>query len=307
MCWNNTYYAQFLIGRRRHKMLFLGTFLVLSCATLAASLDGRLPKVFGRALSGRDEIEKVLQPVEIFGNIYDPALHARDVQKDLSNSKYIITQAPSPSTRQQIELRELGAIFHQVVGRDPSLDTSLYSYKAKDLKPILALPWMSYAGPYPPFFKVDPHLQPREGSAPGSRDVVIVFHQDVDATSDVVLSAVAKQARVDPKTLKPDGPFLVIRVEERYLSDLATIDEVLHIEEDVKIVVYNNVARRILKADVVQKGFDGQGYSGEGQVVAVADTGFERVAYNACLGLSGGQRPLCPSCSPSRHLACIIP
>lgn len=198
-------------------------------------------------------------------------MNERDVSKTSYTSNYTIIQRPNPSYEQQVELEELGTVFHMSMEKD----TSLCSYKAKNLKPILDLPWVTYAGPYPTLFKVHPRLQPRDGSSSRKVDVVIIFHDDVDAQSDTVIAAVAKQARLDPKTLKADGGFLAVRIQEKYLSDLATVDQVRNVEEDYVNRVFNNVVRNMLKADVVQQGSDGKGYSGQGQVIAVADSGFE--------------------------------
>jgi subtilisin family serine protease len=56
------------------------------------------------------------------------------------------------------------------------------------------------------------------------------------------------------------------------LNDLASIDAVRDIQEVYPVRLLNNVARGIMKADVT---IAGTAYQGEGQVVCVADTGFD--------------------------------
>jgi serine protease AprX len=73
-----------------------------------------------------------------------------------------------------------------------------------------------------------------------------------------------------------------IQVRERHLRNLAEINQVRQIEEVYDIEVVNNVARSMLKADVVMKGFDRTSYSGKGQVVAVADSGLDTGSETNC-------------------------
>jgi len=102
--------------------------------------------------------------------------------------------------------------------------------------------------------------------------VDVVFHEGVDPKSDAVKSAVAAAARVDPDTLPMGRGKVRLTVQEKYLDDLAAIDAVRVIQEVPKVKLRNNVARPIMNADVV---VNGTAYLGDGQVVAVADTGFD--------------------------------
>ena len=64
-----------------------------------------------------------------------------------------------------------------------------------------------------------------------------------------------------------------LTVQEGELPKLAALDEVRHIEEVPTRQLFNNVARPILDADVV---VNGTPYQGDGEIVAVADTGFDK-------------------------------
>ena len=64
-----------------------------------------------------------------------------------------------------------------------------------------------------------------------------------------------------------------VGVQERYLNDLAAIDQVRAIEEVPVRRLFNNVAGPIIHAQVV---VNGTAYQGKGQVVAVGDTGFDK-------------------------------
>jgi hypothetical protein len=63
-----------------------------------------------------------------------------------------------------------------------------------------------------------------------------------------------------------------LTVEERFMDDLAAVDAVRVIQEVPAVQLCNNVARTILNAHVVVAGTT---YEGNGQVIAVADTGFD--------------------------------
>src|SRR4029079_1707275 len=104
------------------------------------------------------------------------------------------------------------------------------------------------------------------------RTVDIVFHDDVDPNSDDVKSVVAAAARVDKDTLPTGRNKVRLTVQEKYLDDLAAIDAVREIQEVPEVKLRNNVARPILNASVVVTGTT---FQGDGQVVAVADTGFD--------------------------------
>src|SRR5262249_55677911 len=105
------------------------------------------------------------------------------------------------------------------------------------------------------------------------RKVDIVFHEDVDLNSDAVKSAIAAAARVDKDRLPMGRRKVRLTVQEQYLDDLAAIDAVRIIQGVSEVELHNNVAREIMNANVV---VNGTAYQGDGQVVAVCDTGFDQ-------------------------------
>lgn len=212
------------------------------------------------------------------------ALRAAGLESaDASQSDYILVQTSAPlSPEQKDELTRLGLIIQEYV----SENTYLCGYKGTDLAQIRALPFVTWANIYLQEFKVAPNLRPTTTApalnllptsvgAPHSRTprtVDIVFHDDVDPNSDAVKSAVAAAAHVD-KTSLPMGRHKVrLTVEERHMDDLAAIDAVRVIQEVPQVQLHNNVAGPILNAHVV---VNGTTYEGAGEVIAVADTGFD--------------------------------
>ena len=227
--------------------------------------------------------------ITINGVSLDPIAHAQALRlaglesADASASDYILIQTTAPlSPDQTDELANLGVVVQEYV----SENTYLCSYKGTDLTSIRALTFVTWTDVYLRGFKVVPNLRPA-GVPPAAhilppasavshsqtpRTVDIVFHEDVDPHSDAVKSAVAAAARVDKDSLQMGQHKVRLTVEERCMDDLAAIDAVRVIEEVPALKLHNSVARTILNAQVVVAGTT---YEGDGQVVAVADTGFD--------------------------------
>ncbi len=104
------------------------------------------------------------------------------------------------------------------------------------------------------------------------KQVEVVFHNDV-SIDDELRHRVAAVAGLSPDDLQFGRHSIRLSVPYRYLSKLAAIDQVQHIEEYIAPQLFNNVAIGLLKADTVHTSL---GFEGDGQVVAVADTGFDR-------------------------------
>ena len=228
--------------------------------------------------------------ITINGVSLDPIAHAPALKlaglesADASASDYILIQTAAPlSPDQTDDLTRLGVVVHEYA----SENTYLCSYKGTDLNGIRGMPFVTWANVYLQGFKVEPKLRPvgvavaahilptaptAAAHSQAPRTVDVVFHEGVDPNSDAIKSAVAAAARVDKDALPMGRNKVRLTVEEKYLDDLAAIDAVRVIQEVPRVKLRNNVARPILNADVV---VTGKTYQGDGQVVAVADTGFD--------------------------------
>jgi serine protease AprX len=209
---------------------------------------------------------------------------ARLESADASQSNYILIQTSEPlSDDEKRQLSDLGVVIHEYVPEN----TYVCAYHPSDLGPIRALPFVVWANVYLRGFKVPPSLRPAVPDAAASilpasvprspsrklRQVDVVLHNDVDATSAELRQRIAAAASVDPDGLQVGRRKVRLTVQEGHLDDLAGVDEVNHLEEVPARQLFNNVARPILNADVV---VNGTSYQGDGQVIAVADTGFDR-------------------------------
>lgn len=227
--------------------------------------------------------------ITINGISFDPAgptvAAARVASPDASRSNYILVQTKGPMTdAEKAQLSGAGAVIQEYV----SENTYLCGYKPADLAAIRALPFVAWAGVYMQGFKVNPSLRPPVSAAQAHtigplesarsvsntlRQVDIVAHDDVDTGSAEFKDKVAAAAHVSPDTLEVSRHKVRLNVQEKFLDDVAAIDEVRHVEEVHGVKLYNNVARGIIHADVVVAGTD---YKGDGQIVVVNDTGFDK-------------------------------
>jgi len=106
------------------------------------------------------------------------------------------------------------------------------------------------------------------------REIEIVLHSGLEPTAGIV-SRVATAAEVDTHLITRAGAKLRVHMQERFLDEVAKLDEVYFMEEVLSVCLHDDRARAILGADDVFV----QGTSvlrGRGQVVAVADTGFDK-------------------------------
>lgn len=202
--------------------------------------------------------------------------------QDAQQSRYLLIQTTAPlEPDQRTQLAGLGVDVQEYV----SSNTYLCSHKAADLATIRALPFVVWADVYLREFKVAASLQspgartlslattvPPKSHATTPHTVDIVFHDGVTTSDTSLKDSVATAARVDKDTLPAGKQKVRLTVEERFLDDLAALDGVRTIAEVPEVSLRNNVARPIIHADVVVAGTT---YQGDGQVVAVADTGFD--------------------------------
>ena len=202
---------------------------------------------------------------------------------DAAQSNYILIQTHMPLTDdEKAQLSALGVEIQEYVPDD----TYLCGYKPTDLSAIRALPFVAWADVYLRGFKVAPSLRPAPTAAATSivpptngtahsrtlRRVDIVFHEDADPNA-ALKAEVAAAAHLNPDDLQMGRHKTRIMVQERYLDDVAAIDAVQRIEEVPTVQLRNNVAGPIIHDHVVVSGIT---YEGDGQIIAQADTGFDK-------------------------------
>ncbi|GAB7184833.1 hypothetical protein ATKI12_4664 [Kitasatospora sp. Ki12] len=204
------------------------------------------------------------------------------VSEDASASDYLLVQTTHvPTAEEKAQLARLGVVIHEYVPES----TYLCGYRPADLAAVRALPFVAWADMYLKGFKVAPSLRsgrmrpalavladPVEVAGSRTRTVDIVLHQDVDAGADGVRQRIAAATGVDAGDIRPERGKIRMTVREGDLSALAAIDQVQQVEEVPVMGLHNSVAAGLMSARV---SLNGTPFRGEGQVVAIADTGFD--------------------------------
>jgi hypothetical protein len=227
--------------------------------------------------------------ITINGVSLDPRTQAVGLQEaglvapTAAASDYVLIQTEAPLTSAQKD--ELAGLGVEILEYVPEL-TYLCGYRPTDLEAIRALPFVSWANVYLQGFKIPPSLRPPEPTTAGivpeaagprpsrkPRQVDVVFHDDVDPADQGVQERLAAAAGLDPSDLQTGRRKVRVTVTEGDLDRIAALDEVHHLEAVPTRQLFNNVARTILHADVL---VNGTPFRGDGQVVAVADTGFDK-------------------------------
>jgi hypothetical protein len=230
--------------------------------------------------------------IKINGVTFDPGatnpveMAAAPMARDAAKSDYILIQTKSPLLpEQRKELADKSVHVHELV----SENTFLCGYKPADLQSIRALPYVEWANVYLRGFKVAPSLTgealpgetkslaemsvaPARKNSRNPQKVDIVFHQDVDPGA--MRERIAAIAGVGPADIDPGRHKIRLTVPERALPALAALDEVHHIEATPEYRLLNNIARGILGLPDPTPAAGA--LLGTGQVVAVADTGFDK-------------------------------
>ncbi len=229
-----------------------------------------------------------MAPITINGITVDPAAQRRVLADagleaaDASNSDHLLIQTSEPlRAADRASLTDLGVQVQEYV----SENTYLAQYPGSDLAAIRALPFVTWADVYLRVFKIAPTLLP-QGIDPGNlarladttpnpsrvpTRVDVLLHPGIEPTTDFV-AQVAAAARIEPSAVIVTPTKVRVTTQAGQLPAIAALDEVREIHAVPPRQLFNNVARQILDADVL---VNGTTYDGDGEIVAVADTGFD--------------------------------
>lgn len=206
--------------------------------------------------------------ITINGHSIDPIANSTPLPPGYdSQSNYILIQTnPSLTDERRVELAALGVTILEYVPRY----SYLCRYEKSDLQPIRSLPYVSWAHDYSTGFKLAKDLS--GGTDTGMKEVDVVFHDYIDPKE--FREALVAATNLDPDNLDLGRRKARLTIKAEYLPALAAIDEVRHIEEVRHPKLLNSVAREILGL-VAANGNAGVAFEGDGQVVVVADSGFD--------------------------------
>jgi len=212
----------------------------------------------------------------------DGMVRANLVSADSSKSDALLIQVQHPlDAGERAALTATGAEILEYVDHN----TYLCHYPPTDLQPVRTLPFVVWANTYLEGFKISAALRfgaesgkiirlleaaPLDQSSKESVPVVVVLHRY--ARGEAVRDKIAAAAGESPDQLRVSPHKIRLTVERGRLPALTAIDEIHHVEPYLEPRLFNNIARGILRATDAQTG---GAHQGDGQVVAVADTGFD--------------------------------
>ena len=200
-------------------------------------------------------------------------------------SDYLVVQTRTPLDQaQRAQLAKAGAeILEAVPG-----NAFVCHFPTTSLDKLRGLPFVQWAELYPVAVKISPllrNLEPQPGgvavaaavlATPAGLDatrvtVDVVLHRNADVRKAARRVAAAAHLNDDQVTVA--GHKIRLTLKMRRLEDVAALDEVRHIERVFARKLANSVARTILR---VPSPVAANGAAGKGEVVAVADTGFDK-------------------------------
>lgn len=204
------------------------------------------------------------------------------LEKDASGSNYILIQTTGDplDNAQKQKLKDLGVKIQEFVGDEEGSQLYLCGYKQDSLDTIRDLDFVDYANVYVNDFVVPANTVPPPGSQAAETtqqdavDVDVLLHHDVKVPASELIRQIANAAKVETSAITVEQGTLRLKVDPNNLDSIAAIDEVRVIHPVKTRKLFNNMARRILNADNVK--LNATVYRGEGQIVAVADTGLDK-------------------------------
>lgn len=201
------------------------------------------------------------------------------------DSDYLIVQTKTPLDQAQRKaLAKAGAtILESVPG-----NAYVCYFPKTGLARVRGLDFVVWAELYPQAVKIAPSLRNVATSsggvalaavalaAPGELDstpktVDVVLHRNADAKK--AAKRIAEAAHVPLDQVQIAGRKIRLMTKVRRLADISDLDEVRHVEEVLPAKLLNSVARKVLR---VPAGSTSSGEEGKGEIVAVADTGFDK-------------------------------
>jgi serine protease AprX len=231
-----------------------------------------------------------MPPIILNGNKLDPHADSEAlwtlnvVSLNASTSNYILIQTKSPLSPKQKQDLNGAVVLERVAER-----TYLCRYDANEVELLASRDFVTWSSVYPTCFVVPAKLKQKPGdevhglhALAGSfktsvqRELDVLLHRDL-GTTEVIKAKLADAAHVDAGVIVDAKSKYRLRMQERYLDDVAKIDEVYAIAEVVPMETHNDQAR-IVMAATSPFSVSGGGrfaFEGKGEVIGVGDTGFD--------------------------------
>ncbi|MCJ1385949.1 hypothetical protein MMC17_009074 [Xylographa soralifera] len=243
-----------------------------------------------------------MAPIRINGKTADPASPNAPpelVSSTAADSNYILIQCTHRlAEQQQRELIALGAQIQEIVDEDLSNDycTYLCRYVPQELAAIQAKSYVVHTGVFPQHFVLTPDLQElvdrtntggvssaesREApdslqKVPNTVDAEVFLHENADQTEQQIVHHLVDQGYAQRGSITHGHRNITLTVNPQDLPRIAALDSVRSIEEVEELEDHNDYARDIVEANNVHLNNPTNTFLGQGQIITVADGGFDK-------------------------------
>lgn len=205
------------------------------------------------------------------------SLSTFDLKPSITDSNYILVKLTGPLDRSKKRiLSELHIQVQQFLGDN----TFKCRYEPTDIDLIREQDFIENVEVLSPLLKLPPSLKTQSNyeSHDEPKSVDLILHQAADKSAEVLMEEISQITGISPKNMsvRADSSIIRAQISPRDLLEVAKIDSVGAIEEVHNLTLLNNVARDVIHADIGDSGVGSLTcYKGKGQVVTVADTGFD--------------------------------
>ncbi|KAK0646964.1 peptidase S8/S53 domain-containing protein [Cercophora newfieldiana] len=196
------------------------------------------------------------------------------------NTDYILVKVTGPLEPEHFQaLEEKEVKTLEYLGDN----TYLCGYKPPTLKGVLELrDFVVSAEKFDPGYVVASDLKPTSSEEQDEEaKVLIALHDDISEGFDAIVAKIASEAGVPLSTVSLMDKTIQLTVPKGRLEALAEMDEVKAINEAQRARLFNNVATKIMECHK-PIGTSNTVFKGDGQVVCVADTGFDKGDKTNC-------------------------
>lgn len=185
-------------------------------------------------------------------------------------------------------IRDLGGVLHDYVPENAYLVEMTAGVK----EAVARLNYVNWVGPYQPAYKISPLLRGHRRRATASElDSLAVAVDSFAPVPEGNVSIVLHHARDKAKVVRlitrlggviveQTGVTIRASLDLAHIDQLSRLPEIKWIEPYSQPVLANNVAASLIS---VQEVWDEHGLNGDGQIVAVADSGLDTGVNNATL------------------------
>ncbi|EFZ01962.2 peptidase S8 family protein [Metarhizium robertsii] len=196
---------------------------------------------------------------------------------DTSSTNFIVVRG----TRRIIaddkrELAKKGAAVTEYLGND----IYLCHYEPSNLQPIRDLEFVAQANIFPHDVKKSRSIvdaiksSESEGHPKKTFDVEIFLHKG-EKVSDSFINDLREKTGIVPKDIVAEENVIKLTADASTIDKIVEVDAIKAIEQSIKPKLFNDISREDIGIVYPRVSPLGVNYEGQGQVIAIADTGFD--------------------------------